>query len=95
MSRKVLISVVSNEAVAVAGSQGEAPSGELFQAVRRALHSAAAKAGGQLDQPGHGEACLSKPADLPRAVGIIACALLADGYSVELVTGGVAFDEPS
>lgn len=93
MGQQALIKVIRGQGVAISGGGGEEPAGELYMAARRAMHSAKARAGGELDEPGHGAACLSRPSDIPLAVGVIACSLADDGFTVRILPGSVPFED--
>jgi hypothetical protein len=92
MAKRARIQVFKDKALQIAAGDGTEPSGELYQAARRALHVAAARAGGALDQPGHGDACLSDPTDMALALGLAAYSLFGEGYSVEIGQAGAPFD---
>ena len=95
MGRRALIKIVQGDSVSIADEGGHAPSGDLHLAARRALHSAKARAGGQIDAPGCDDTSLVKPSDYQLAVGLIACSLVGDGYTVEIFPSAVPFDDVS
>jgi hypothetical protein len=94
MSKRARIRVFKDKALEIAAGDGKEPAGELYQAARRALHVAMAKAGGALDQPGHGDVCLSAPEDMALAVGHAAYTLFGEGYIVEIGPAGAPFEIP-
>ena len=93
MGQHALLKIAPGTSVAIAGPRGEEPAGELYMAARRAMHSAKARAGGELDEPGDGPACLSRPADLQLAVGIVVCSLVGDGFTVRILPSSVPFED--
>lgn len=92
MAKQARIRVFNDKALEIAAGDGKEPSGELYQAARRALHVAMARAGGALDQPGHSDVCLSDPTDMALALGLAAYTLFSEGYTVEIGPAGVPFD---
>lgn len=92
MAKQARIRVSRDKTLEIAAGDGKEPSGEFYQAARRALHAAMARAGGALDQPGHSDVCLSDPSDMALALGLAAYTLFSEGYTVEIGPAGVPFD---
>jgi hypothetical protein len=92
MAKQARIRVGNDKTLEIAAGDGREPSGELYQAARRALHVAMARAGGALDQPGRSDVCLSDPTDMALALGLAAYTLFGEGYTVEIGPAGVPFD---